>query len=100
MKNHRNCRVIAYSNEKTGGFDLYLNIHGRQEYVSSHRKNGLIFLLLKDGIALSDLKRIRIMDLKRRYNIYSRTTLYKLERSLVHLLDVIDEYIECISCAA
>ena len=100
MKKYRNYRVIAYPNEKTGGFDLYLSIHGKHEYVSSHRRNGMLFLLLKDGMALSDLKRIRIMDLKRRFNIYSRTTLYKLENSLVHLLEVIDEYIECIRCAA
>lgn len=59
MKNpDRGVRVIAINNEKVHSkFDIYLDFSGRREWLMMCRHNGILFSILKDGIALSDLRR-------------------------------------------
>ncbi|MBR3586970.1 MAG: hypothetical protein IKO00_13175 [Oscillospiraceae bacterium] len=81
MKNpDRGIRVYAYNNEKVHGkFDIYLELPGgRMEWLMMHRHNALLFNLLKDGIRLSELRKVR-----------------RFSGDMVkYVLRVIDEYIE------
>lgn len=74
--------------EKRNGFTVYLEISGHREYVKTYRHNGLLYSLLKDGVALDDLKRWKpFREGMGRTTKYGATQLYD---SVRHLIDIID----------
>lgn len=80
MKNpERSIRVIAVNNYKVESkFDIYLDFSGQREWLMMHRHSGLLFNLLRNGITLAELRRIRGRD----------------QKIIKYLLKVIDEYLE------
>lgn len=94
-KESRLIKVIAKNNENTHGFDICLIYHGRQEYLLSHRHNGLLFNLLKDGIHLDELRLWRPTEVYRGRDRRSRKNRSAQMESMVrHLVSVVDDYVD------
>ena len=75
----RGVRVFAVNNEKVHSkFDIYLDFSGKREWLMMYRHNGVIFNMLKNGMPLSELRRLKGRD----------KDMFK------HILRVIDEYIK------
>ncbi len=90
---NRNIRVCAENQWDVNGFNILLDCSGQKEYLMFHRHNGLLFGLLKDGIAVDDLRRWRPAD----WNGCTSSRIEKRNSSKIygmvgHLLCVIDEY--------
>ena len=89
-KYNRNIRVLAENNGVKDGFNIYLDFSGQREYLMSHRHNGLLFRLLKDGTAVDDIRRWSppqsgCIRTHRRSNT-------RICRMVSHLVAVIDDY--------
>ena len=82
MKQGNNIFITAQNNANNPGFCIYLVFSGRQEFLTHHRHNGLLYNLLKDGMTLNELRRWRF-----RYQSKD-----KLNGMVRHLLRVIDDY--------
>jgi len=92
----RNILVLAENNGNLHGFNIYLVFSGQREYLITHRHNGAMYGMLKDGIRLADLQRgVREMNIPiprgRRKGIIDTE---QLRSSMRYLMVVIDEYIE------
>ena len=92
----RNILVFAENNGNQHGFNIYLVFSGQREYLFTHRHNGAMYIMLKDGIPLGDLHRgVREMNVPalcgRRNGIIVTK---QLRNSMRYLVTVIDEYIE------
>lgn len=57
-KTMRNVRVIAEQAERGQGFFLYLDYSGQRELLLFHRRNTMLYELLKDGMELGRLLRV------------------------------------------
>lgn len=92
----RNILVFAENNGNQQGFNVYLAFSGQREYLFTHRHNGAMFRMLKDGIRLADLQRsVREMNLPALCGRHTGFTVTKqLRNSMRYLMMVIDEYIE------
>ena len=89
MKNeNRNIRITAAGSGRDGAFHIYLSFSGQEEYLLTHRRSSDLFFLLKDSPSLADLRRHRPWEGKspRRGN--------RLQGSLGHLLNVVDDYLD------
>lgn len=81
---HNNMKVIA-TKEKSA-LNLYLiNSGGFKYYLMTHRQNGLLWALLKNGMYLDELRRFRPIGDRRRKKAYS---------SVHHILEVIDSFLK------
>ena len=96
MKNcNRNILVYAVNNGSKEGFNIYLAFSGQREYLVTHRHNGLLYGMLKDGIRLEDMRR-EAREMRpaaagwRRAGAAKAT---KLRNSMRYLLEAIDEYV-------
>jgi hypothetical protein len=79
LKNENRIRVYAVNNYKVEfRFDIYLEFSGKREWLMSHRRNGILFNMLKHGIPLGELRRMSGWQ----------------KRHVEYLLKVIDEYLE------
>lgn len=80
MKNpDRGIRVFAVNNDKVHcKFDIYLEFSGQREWLMICRHNGILYNVLKNGISLGELRRVKGRDRER----------------VQHLIKVIDEYIK------
>ena len=91
----RNILVFAENNGNQSGFNVYLEFSGQREYLFTHRHNGAMFRLLKDGIRLDDLQRgiqennISIPLGSKANSIATR----QIMNSMRHMMVVIDDYI-------
>lgn len=92
----RNIRVIAINEDVQSGFNIYLEFSGKREYLVTHRHNGALYGLLKDGIRVADMQRLLYGSCKLQsindYRVYFFPT-KQLRNSMRHLMIVIDEYI-------
>jgi hypothetical protein len=52
-------RATLQARNTAYGMDIILNISGREHYLTSRRRNGLLWLMLKDGKTLGELARIK-----------------------------------------
>lgn len=90
----KNLRIIALNCENKDGFNVYLDFSGQLEFLMWHRHNAQLFSIMKDGIKLNDLKRIRPHKVNSKYSCgINRDNSVKHERVLKHLLTVVDEYL-------
>ena len=80
-----NIRVIAEDYGNDPGFLIYIDFSGQRECLMYHRRNGLLYKELKDGMSLGAMKRWK--------PDYSRRSSTKLERMMEHLNKVVDEYL-------
>lgn len=94
-KSNRNIRVLAVNAGRKSGFHIFLDFSGRQEYLMTHRHNALLFWLLKDGMALDDIRRWRPSHLYRGKNGVARrgSGSVCLDNMVRHLILVIDAYL-------
>lgn len=91
----KNVRVFAENRELETGFNVYLDFSGQREYVMTHRHNGLMYQILKDGISLEELKRIKPhQHLVKQGFHYTGNVSSKSERQIMHLIRVLEEYVE------
>lgn len=93
MKNSkeiRNIRVLAENNDRKSGFSIYLDFSGRREYLMHHRHNGLLYTLLKDGVAVADVRRMTPAQMK--CHRVRGKGFSKFYNSVKHLVSVIDDY--------
>ena len=93
---NRNILVLAENNGMLQGFNIYLVFSGQREYLITHRHNGAMYGMLKDGIRLADLQRgVREMNIPiprdRRKGIIDNE---QLRSNMRYLMAVIEEYIE------
>ena len=80
-KNNRNIRVCAVNNGNRDGFNIYLIYH---------RHNGLLYDLLKDGVAIDDVRRWTPASLGCFH--VGRTGSSGLYEVTKHLVSVINDY--------
>lgn len=93
----RNVKVTVENS--ANGFHIYLDFSGQREYVMTHRRSGLLYLLLKNGADLEDLRRWRYRDLAARVGKASQSVCAKKLTGMVqHLLLVIDDYLMDRAC--
>ena len=80
MKNpNRKIKVYAVNNNKLDSmFDIYLETAGKREWLMVHRHNGLVFNLLRNGVSLDELKKMKKESAER----------------VRHIIKVVDEYLE------
>lgn len=92
----RNILVTAENNGNQTGFNIYLVFSGQREYLSTHRHNGAMYGILKDGVRLADLQ--RCMQDMTVLTIYGRRVgivdTKQFRNSMRYLLLAIEEYIE------
>ena len=55
----KNSKARIYAQNGHNGLDIYLSISGKDYYLTTHRPNGNIWLKLKDGPTLGELRRIK-----------------------------------------
>ncbi|MBQ9521064.1 MAG: hypothetical protein IJR72_00660 [Oscillospiraceae bacterium] len=80
----RNVRVFATNRDNRDGFNIYLDFSGQREFLFTHRHNGLLYNLLKDGVRTEDLRRWT----PRRGTASGQ----RLQGMVSHLLTVVDDY--------
>jgi len=56
MKNP-NTKIFAQNGNH--GLDIYLDISGQKHYLATRRKNGLLYLWLKDGKTIGEINRVK-----------------------------------------
>ncbi len=85
-----NTVIFAKYIDNKAGFSIYISVSGQQEYIMTHRNNTVLYALLKDGISLSELKRIGPKALRFTMN---RKHTKKSISSIDHIIKVIDEFV-------
>lgn len=95
MKNaEKNIKVIAENNENKSGFSIYLDFSGQRELIVLHRYNGILYNILKDGVALRDINRKKPIRLfQDRYGRRMRRATAEFDNMMNHLRLVINDYI-------
>ncbi len=93
-KMNNNVWLFVENRDCQDGFNIYLDFSGQREYLMSHRHNGFLYNMLKDGMRLADLQRLRgskalSSQFYRKYGVYRGNA---LDSTLCHLLNVVDEY--------
>lgn len=91
----RNVKVYAVNNGTDKGFSVYLDFSGQLEFLMTRRHNGLLFSVLKDGVAVDELRRWSLgkTRLSSRINPWSSSGTMELNKIVKHLLMVIDDYL-------
>lgn len=93
-KGNNNIRIMVENRKNADGFDIYIYFSGKREYLMSRRHNGLLYMVLKNGMYLGEMRRWRPKEAVKYVNFRSKTNgLAKLESMMKHLLIVIDEYL-------
>ena len=92
-KGYNNIRVMAENCDSKPGFNIYLDFSGSREYLMTHRHNGLMYAILKDGMYVRDLRRWRpneyVKDNKRRNRSNASV---QVEGMMKHLLLAVEDY--------
>ena len=90
----KNVTVYAEKTNHKRGCNIYMDFSGKREFLMYHRHNGLLYLVLKDGIKLGELERLNCRTAcgpgRGRKNTRKRQT--SLEAAVKHLRRVIDEF--------
>ena len=80
-----NSRARIYAQNGKKGIDIYLDISGKEYYLKTHRSNGKIWLKLKDGPSLGELRRFKPKKGKAEQKYY---------HYISHILKVADDFIK------
>ena len=54
-----NPKTKLYAQNSQYGLDIYINSSGKLHYITTRRPNGILYLWLKSGVSLGELKRFR-----------------------------------------
>ena len=81
---HQNQYTLRAENSQYG-LDIYLRVGGREYYIGTRRSNGLLWLKLKDGITLGELRRFKPKDTR---------TEQKCNHYFRYLLKIADAFIK------
>lgn len=94
MRKENNIRIIAENRKNDIGFNIYIELSGQREYLMSHRHNGMLFNVLKDGIYLNELRRWKPNDYICKSSRRSKVSGYSQLHGIIrHLLLVVDDYL-------
>lgn len=97
MKNDNNVTIIVENDGNKPGFNIYLSFSGVKELLMHHRHNGLLYLLLKDGMSVGELRRWKPVDVSgargSRRRMKGRRKSERLDSMVRHLLKCVDAYI-------
>ena len=55
--NNPNVRIFTQNGRN--GLDIYIDISGKIHYLASRRRSGLVYQMLKDGMTVGELNRIK-----------------------------------------
>ena len=92
-KLNRNISLRVENRKGGNGFNIYLDFSGKREYLMTHRHNGLLYDLLKDGPIVADMGRWKARDIARKIGSSPRSSRSgKVLNMVNHLLLVIDDY--------
>ena len=102
-KQIRNMRIVT-SERTAEGFNIYLDFSGTQEYLYQHQRNDKLYNILKDSPYVEDIRRMLrsgeyYRNPKNRANRpraarNARMQNERLDRSISHLMVVIDSFVE------
>ena len=96
MKNmNRNTIVIAEKSRDNSGFIIFLDHSGRREQIMFHKRNNPLYKLLKDGIPLSEMRKLNAGKwmVKRSTSAKARGNGSEQFACMVrHLLRTVDDY--------
>ncbi len=91
QKNLRNVRVLAENNKNRSGLNIYLVYSGKREFLMFHRRNGLLYTMLKDGVSIEEWRRMKTW--KPHCGIRRGRSRSQQEESVIrHLNEVIEDY--------
>lgn len=91
----KNIRVVAQNCNDVNGFNIYLELSGRREYIMWHRHDGILFNVLKDGVYLNTLKREKPHKLfgSKRIAIQKRRICSSYDKKIKRIIKILDEYV-------
>ncbi|GHU52428.1 hypothetical protein AGMMS49975_08190 [Clostridia bacterium] len=52
-------QIKVHAENGVHGLDIYLDVHGVKHYLTTRRRNGLLWVYLKDGVTIGELKRFK-----------------------------------------
>jgi hypothetical protein len=56
----RNPKMRVYAENGSYGLDIYLDISGKKCFLIKHRRsNGLMYQMLKDGMSIAELRKVK-----------------------------------------
>ena len=83
QKNTQQIKIHAKNSEQ--GLNVYISIGNKEHYITTRRKNSLIWNKLKDGINIDDLKRFKPGRNKAEQKFF---------RSAQHITKVVETFIK------
>ena len=92
----RNLKVIAINDSNKHGFDIYLDFSGRMEYLVHHRHCGILYNILKSGVRVDTLLRVKPHDIDEKTwgpREYRQNRGAIVDSMISHLIRTIDCYI-------
>ena len=81
----KNSRARIYAQNGTKGLDIYLDISGKDYYLTTRRQNGNIWQKLKDGQTLGELRRVKPQKSRAEQKYYHYVS---------HMLKIADDFIQ------
>ena len=84
----RNVKIYSENVANAVGFNIILDLSGKREFLMHHRRNGLLYQLLKNGVRLEELRRWKPTKQASR-----REQQAKVLNMKNHLIKVIDCYL-------
>ena len=93
----RNVRLTAASHKATNSMNIYLDISGHREYLMYHRFTPQLYRLLKNGIALEEIRRKQaekryVRDRSEKRYVRDRIA-DRFDNSIRHIIICADEYL-------
>ena len=93
--NQHNIKVFALNDGSNPGFNIILDFSGHRELLLYHKRNGLLYRLLKDGVRVEELRRFKQKGShSRHYRGNRRSSNTKLDSMVSYLLTVIETYLK------
>lgn len=95
MKNiDRNAKVVFEKNGDKEGFNVYLDLSGQREFITVHKRYGMLYTVLKDGIFLSEMQRKKpIKIFHDHYGKNKRRATASFDNMMNHLSLVVNDYL-------
>ena len=80
MKNINNLIIFCRPNEDNGQFHIFADVSGITRYLFSQKFNPVLYEILKPGITLGELRRLRHTNYNLKRSVYIERTDYAVRR--------------------
>lgn len=91
-RNYKNIRVFAIANQDRTTANIYIDLSGQRQFVTTLRMSGPLCGMLRDGIRMEELARWNGRSYRKNCpRKYVRSG--KLKHAVDHVIRVIDDYI-------